>query len=183
VRRRPASLSHQGWILHRRRQTEAQAKIVDRKTSTSFSGTAGWPRSITPRHPRGRTRAEDSRIWATKSHSDFVPRRAEGGGTDRGTWLTDEQVPRGPGVMCGDDVSWRLGRSRNPDIGIGTLTEARWTSFGVCEHSAPDLATINWRASLASYGPTVCLLLIVGPRLRQPSGVDRQVGRVQPAPA
>jgi hypothetical protein len=96
--------------------------------------------------------------------------------------MAEEQVPRAPGVMCGIEVL-RLGRCRNPDIGIGALPEARRGASVFASPSAPDLNKINWRASLASCGPTVGLLLNVGPRLQQPSRVHRQVARDQPAPA
>lgn len=97
--------------------------------------------------------------------------------------MTDEQVPRTPGVMCGDDVSRRLGRSKNPDIGIRALAEAPGDELWCLRTFAPDHATINWRASLATCGPTVCLLLIVGPLLQQTSRARYAVGRDEPATA
>jgi hypothetical protein len=97
--------------------------------------------------------------------------------------MTDEQVPRTPGVMCGDDVSRRLGRSKNPDIGIRALAEAQGTSFGVCEPLLRTTRQSTGEPLLRPAGPTVCLLLIVGPLLQQPSRARREVGRYQPATA
>jgi hypothetical protein len=64
-----------------------------------------------------------------------------------------------------------------------TLAEAQGRHLILLSLPHADQATINPRAFLASCEPTVCLLLIVGSRLKQSSRDHRKVERDQPAMA
>jgi hypothetical protein len=65
------------------------------RTSAAFSGTAGWQGSITPRRPYRKDVSKGRSNMVTKSLSDFVRRRAEGGGIDRGNRLRPMSRCRG----------------------------------------------------------------------------------------